>query len=47
MGKLLCICGNILSDTCGPDAMAYAQYEEYSDLEDQEKIILPTLENRS
>lgn len=27
MGKLQCVCGNILSDTCGDDAYAFTQYQ--------------------
>lgn len=32
MGKLKCICGNILSDTCGDHAYAFKDVDKESDI---------------
>ncbi len=36
MGKLKCICGEILSDTCGDDAYAFTKYQLDQESETQD-----------
>jgi hypothetical protein len=40
MGKMACICGNIISDVCGDDAEAFAECQMGSTIDHEDDVYL-------